>query len=165
MIFFSSLFTSRPAALIAFYFYTLLPPSYASQLVATGTPDSSPRTNTFSHVSMEKKKRLKISRRCNRRQSTWVTSALTSCLTLTHTKDDTVLKPWRYGFLLPVVYHKCNSGVTASVCQSLELDRWLGGKLRCVLQKSGHLQGILLTFLFKLLLNSRNYCLFFHKQP
>lgn len=31
---------SRPAALIAFYFYTLLPPSYASQLVATGTPDS-----------------------------------------------------------------------------------------------------------------------------
>lgn len=34
-------FASRPAALIAFYFYTLLPPSYASQLVATGTPDSS----------------------------------------------------------------------------------------------------------------------------
>lgn len=46
---------SRPAALIAFYFYTLLPPSYASQLVATGTPDSSTGTNTFSLVSMEKK--------------------------------------------------------------------------------------------------------------
>ncbi len=45
---------SRPAALIAFYFYTLLPPSYASQLVATGTPDSSTGTNTFSLVSMEK---------------------------------------------------------------------------------------------------------------
>lgn len=45
---------SRPAALIAFYFYTLLPPRYASQLVATGTPDSSTGTNTFSLVSMEK---------------------------------------------------------------------------------------------------------------
>lgn len=45
---------SRPAALIAFYFYTLLPPSFASQLVATGTPDSSMGTNTFSLVSMEK---------------------------------------------------------------------------------------------------------------
>lgn len=42
------------AALIAFYFYTLLPPSYASQLVATGTPDRNMGTNTFSLVSMEK---------------------------------------------------------------------------------------------------------------
>lgn len=49
-----SLFASRPAALIAFYFYTLLPPNYASQLVATGTPDSSPGTNTFSQICEKK---------------------------------------------------------------------------------------------------------------
>lgn len=52
---------SRPAALIAFYFYTLLPPSYASQLVATGTPDSIMGTNTFSPVSLEKEKKKKRS--------------------------------------------------------------------------------------------------------
>lgn len=51
-------FASRPTALIAFYFYTLLPPNYASQLVATGTPDSSAGTNTFSHVSTGKEKAL-----------------------------------------------------------------------------------------------------------
>lgn len=47
---------SRPAALIAFYFYTLLPPSYASQLVALGTRDSSAGTNTFAPVCGGKKK-------------------------------------------------------------------------------------------------------------
>lgn len=81
---------SRPAALIAFYFYTLLPPSYASQLVATGTPDSSTGTNTFSLVSMEKNALVHGATGGNESsgkaytQHTWVTSAPASQLMKTY---------------------------------------------------------------------------------
>lgn len=83
---------SRPAALIAFYFYTLLPPSYASQLVATGTPDSSKGTNTFSLVSMEKRKKASVHRATGGNdgsgkactKNTWDTSAPASQLMKTH---------------------------------------------------------------------------------
>lgn len=75
---------SRPAALIAFYFYTLQPSSDASQLVATGTPDSRMGTNTFSLVSMEKNALVHSAtggndgRRKAHTLNTWVTSALLS---------------------------------------------------------------------------------------
>lgn len=90
--------TSRPAALIAFYFYTRLPPSYASQLVATGTPDSTWGTNTFSLVSMEENALMHGATGGNdgscRAQtlSTWVTSAPASRFTKTYRNGANILE-------------------------------------------------------------------------